>query len=113
MSLTKEEHEHVQIANLAVWLQMAVFAADEAANVKWFNRNRTKYALKSFTDIVIRDYGDTLKKFWDVPEQLDMPDVCNRLTRFAELITSMDFLEMEECAELIDKHLKQKRNGNI
>lgn len=41
-----------------------------------------------------------------------MVEMSNRLSKFAELITDMDFLEMQECIELIENYLKEKRNGN-
>ena len=102
MSLTQIDLDRIKVANLVVWLQMAVFAADETANITWFNN-----------DIVIKEHGPLLKTFWDIPEQLDMVEMSNRLSKFAALITDMDFLEMQETIELIENHLKQKRNGNI
>ena len=113
MSLTQENEDRLKIANLVVWLQMAVFAADETMHITWFNRHKTKNVLNNFNDIVVKEHGPLLKAFWDIPDQLDMMDLSNRLSKFAELITDMDFIEMQECVELIEKHLKQKRNGNI
>jgi hypothetical protein len=113
MQLTKENEERLKVANLVVWLQMAVFAADETANITWFNRHKTKSILNNFNDIVVKEHGPLLKTFWDIPDQLDMVEMSNRLNKFAELITDMDFIEMQECVELIEKHLKEKRNGNV
>lgn len=112
MSLEHKDLDRIKIANLVVWLQMAVFAADETMHITWFNRHKTKNVLNNFSNIVIKEHGPLLKAFWDIPEQLDMADMSNRLSKFAELITDMDFLEMQECVELIENHLKQKRNGN-
>jgi len=113
MQLTKENEERLKVANLVVWLQMAVFAADETANITWFNRHKTKNVLNNFSNIVIKEHGPLLKSFWDIPDQIDMVEMSNRLSKFAELITDMDYLDMQECAELIENYLKQKRNGNI
>ena len=113
MSLTQIEQDRIKVANLVVWLQMAVFAADETANITWFNRHKTKNVLNNFNDIVVKEHGPLLKAFWDIPEQIDMVEMSNRLSKFAELITDMDFLEMQETIELIENHLKEKRNGNI
>jgi len=113
MSLTREDADRLKIANLVVWLQMAVFAADETANIKWFNRHKTKNVLNNFNDIVVKEHGPLLKAFWDIPDQLDMVDMSNRLSKFAELITDMNFLEMQESIELIENYLKEKRNGNV
>ena len=113
MSLTREDADRLKIANLVVWLQMAVFAADETANITWFNRHKTKNVLNNFSNIVVKEHGPLLKAFWDVPEQLDMVELSNRLSKFAKLITDMDFIEMQECVELIENYLKQKRNGNV
>ena len=113
MSLTQEELDRVKIANLVVWLQMAVFAADETMHITWFNRHKTKSVLNNFSNIVVKEHGPLLKSFWDIPEKLDMVEMSNRLSKFAELITDMDFLEMQECIELIENYLKEKRNGNI
>jgi hypothetical protein len=112
MSLTKENEDRLKIANLVVWLQMAVFAADETMHITWFNRHKTKNVLNNFSNTVIKEHGPLLKAFWDIPDQIDMPNVCNRLTEFAELLTDMDYAEMQEVVELIKKHLKEKRNGN-
>jgi hypothetical protein len=112
MSLTREDEDRLKIANLVVWLQMAVFAADETMHIKWFNRHKTKNVLNNFNDIVVKEHGPLLKAFWDIPEQLDMADMSSRLSKFAELITDMDFLEMQESIELLENYLKQKRNGN-
>jgi hypothetical protein len=113
MSLTQIELDRIKVANLVVWLQMAVFAADETMHITWFNRHKTKNVLNNFNDIVIKEHGALLKAFWDIPEQLDMADMSNRLSKFAELITDMNYLEMQETIELIENHLKEKRNGNI
>ena len=112
MQLTQEEEDRVKVANLVVWLQMAVFAADETMHITWFNRHKTKNVLNNFNDIVIKEHGPLLKTFWDIPEQLDMVEMSNRLSKFAALITDMDFLEMQETIELIENYLKEKRNGN-
>ena len=48
-----------------------------------------------------------------MPEQIDMSEMSKRLSDFAELITGMDYLEMQESIELIKNYLKEKRNGNI
>jgi hypothetical protein len=113
MQLKREDEDRLKIANLVVWLQMAVFAADETTHIKWFNRHKTKNVLNNFNDIVVKEHGPLLKAFWDIPDQIDMVEMSNRLSKFAELITDMNYLEMQECAELIEKHLKQKRNGNV
>ena len=113
MSLTQIEQDRIKVANLVVWLQMAVFAADETMHITWFNRHKTKNVLNNFNDIVVKEHGPLLKTFWDIPDQLDMVEMSNRLNKFAELITDMDFIEMQECVELIEKHLKEKRNGNV
>jgi hypothetical protein len=113
MSLTQEELDRVKVANLVVWLQMAVFAADETMSISWFNRHRTKYVLNNFSDTVVKEHGTLLKAFWDMPEQIDMGEMSNRLSQFAELITDMDYLEMEESIKLIRNYLKEKRNGNV
>jgi hypothetical protein len=113
MSLTQEELDRVKVANLVVWLQMAVFAADETMHITWFNRHKTKNILNNFSDIVIKEHGPLLKSFWDMPEQIDMAEMSKRLSDFAELITDMDFIEMQESIELIKNYLKEKRNGNI
>jgi hypothetical protein len=113
MSLTQEELDRVKVANLVVWLQMAVFAADETMHITWFNRHKTKNVLNNFSNIVIKEHGPLLKAFWDIPEQIDMAEMSNRLSNFAELITDMDYEEMEGSIELIKNYLKEKRNGNI
>lgn len=113
MSLTKEEEDRVKVANLVVWLQMAVFAADETMHITWFNRYKTKNVLNNFSNIVIKEHGPLLKAFWDIPEQIDMAEMSNRLSSFAELITDMDYEEMQGSIELIKNYLKEKRNGNI
>jgi hypothetical protein len=113
MQLTQEEEDRVKVANLVVWLQMAVFAADETMHITWFNRHKTKNVLNNFNDIVVKEHGKLLKAFWDMPEQIDMTEMSKRLSDFAELITGMDYLEMQESIELIKNHLKEKRNGNI
>jgi len=113
MQLKKEDEDRLKIANLVVWLQMAVFAADETMHITWFNRHKTKNVLNNFSNIVVKEHGPLLKAFWDIPEQLDMADMSNRLSKFAELITDMDFIEMQESIELIEKYLKEKRNGNV
>lgn len=112
MQLTQEEEDRVKVANLVVWLQMAVFAADETMHITWFNRHKTKNVLNNFNDIVVKEHGKLLKAFWDMPEEIDMSEMSKRLSDFAELITGMDYLEMQESIELIKNYLKEKRNGN-
>lgn len=68
MPLTQEELDRVKVANLVVWLQMAVFAADETMHITWFNRHKTKNVLNNFNDIVVKEHGPLLKSFWDIPE---------------------------------------------
>lgn len=112
MPLTQEQEDRVKVANLVVWLQMAVFAADETMHITWFNRHKTKNVLNNFSNTVIKEHGALLKAFWDMPEQIDMGEMSNRLAKFAELITDMDYEEMQESIELIQNYLKEKRNGN-
>jgi len=112
MQLKKEDEDRLKVANLVVWLQMAVFAADETMHITWFNRHKTKSVLNNFSNIVVKEHGPLLKAFWDIPDQIDMVEMSNRLSKFAELITDMDYLEMQECAELIENYLKEKRNGS-
>ena len=113
MQLTQEEEDRVKVANLVVWLQMAVFAADETMHITWFNRHKTNNVLNNFSDLVVKEHGKLLKAFWDMPEQIDMSEMSKRLSDFAELITGMDYLEMQESIELIKNYLKEKRNGTI
>jgi len=113
MSVEHKDLDRIKIANLVIWLQMAVFAADETMHITWFNRHKTKNVLNNFSNIVVKEHGPLLKAFWDIPEQLDMADMSKRLSKFAELITDMDFVEMQESIELLENYLKQKRNGNI
>ena len=110
MSLTQIDLDRIKVANLVVWLQMAVFAADETMHITWFNRHKTKNILNNFNDIVVKEHGPLLKSFWDMPEQIDMTEMSKRLSDFAELITDMDYEEMQESIELIKNYLKEKRN---
>ena len=113
MQLTQESLDRIKVANLVVWLQMAVFAADETMHITWFNRHKTKYALNNFSDTVVKEHGRLLKAFWDMPDQIDMAEMSSRLSKFAELITDMDYEEMQESIELIKNYLKEKRNGSV
>ena len=109
----KEEEDRIKIANLVVWLQLCVFAADDTMSISWFNRHKTKYALNNFSETVVKEHGKLLKVFWDMPDQIDMPTVCNQLTRFGSLLAQMDYLEMQEAEELLINFLKNKRNGTV
>lgn len=109
----KEQEERAKIANLVLWLQMSVFAADETVNIRWFNRHKTKYALNNFTDTVLKEHGELIKSFWNIPDQIDMPEVCNILNRYAYLISNMNHAELQDVVQLIENHLKEKRNGHI
>jgi hypothetical protein len=113
MQLTQESLDRIKVANLVVWLQMAVFAADETMHITWFNRHKTKNVLNNFSNIVIKEHGALLKAFWDMPDQIDMAEMSSRLSKFAELITDMDYEEMQESIELIKNYLKEKRNGSV
>jgi len=48
-----------------------------------------------------------------MPDQIDMAEMSSRLSKFAELITDMDYEEMQESIELIKNYLKEKRNGSV
>ena len=111
MQLTQEEEDRVKVANLVVWLQMAVFAADETMHITWFNRHKTKNVLNNFSDLVVKEHGKLLKAFWDMPEQIDMSEMSKRLSDFAELITGMDYLEMQESIELIKNYASKVGGG--
>jgi len=113
MSVEHKDLDRIKIANLVIWLQMAVFAADETMHITWFNRHKTKNVLNNFSNTVVKEHGPLLKAFWDMPEQIDMTEMSKRLSKFAELITDMNYLEMQESIELLENYLKQKRNGNV
>lgn len=107
MQITKEQEERLRIANLVLWLQMCVFAADATDDIKWFNKQKTKSAMNTLVNIILKEYTPMLKTFWNVPDQLDMIRVTKDMQQIADLITDLNYLQMEDVIELITNYKKE------
>lgn len=36
--MIEKEKEEIRVLNFLVWLQVAIYAADETSNINWFNK---------------------------------------------------------------------------
>jgi len=95
-----QEEEKIKVLTLLMWLQTAVYAADECQEIKWFNTRRSKQLLKSTVDIILKEHGGIIKTLWDV-DGVQMPEVTKALEEFTGLLSTTDYYKLPEISALI------------
>jgi len=105
--MTQEEVEKVRILNLLVFLQLAVFAADDCSTIKWFNKHQTKMLLNRLNDTVQREHGEALKALWDEPGT-NMNDVMTEAVKLSELLSRVPFYRIPDINQMIEEYLKKE-----
>lgn len=102
------DEDKLKVINLLMLLQICVYAADETANIPWFNKHKTKNILNTFLDIIIKEHGHVIKTFWDIPE-MDMVEITKVLSNFGEAAGSLEYHDLEEVTKLINNYKNQKK----
>ena len=105
--MTQEEVEKIRILNLLVFLQLAVFAADDCSTIKWFNKHQTKMLLNRLNDTVQREHGEALKALWDEPGT-NMNDVMSEAVKLSELLSRVPFYRIPDINQMIEEYLKKE-----
>jgi hypothetical protein len=95
-----QEEEKIKVLTLLMWLQTAVYAADECQEIAWFNTRRSKQLLKSTVDIILKEHGEIIKTLWDV-DGVQMPEVTKALEEFTGLLSTTDYYKLPEISALI------------
>jgi hypothetical protein len=95
-----QEEEKIKVLTLLMWLQTAVYAADECQEIAWFNTRRSKQLLKSTVDIILKEHGGIIKTLWDV-DGVQMPEVTKALEEFTGLLSTTDYYKLPEISALI------------
>ena len=98
-----QEEEKIKVLTLLMWLQTAVYAADECQEIAWFNTRRSKQLLKSTVDIILKEHGGIIKTLWDV-DGVKMPDVTRAIEEFTKLLSTTDYYKLPEISALVRAH---------
>jgi hypothetical protein len=94
------EREKIQVLTLLMWLQTAVYSADECEQIKWFNTKRSKQLLKATVDTILKEHGGIIKTLWDV-DGVQMPEVTKALEEFTKLLSTTDYYKLPEISALV------------
>jgi hypothetical protein len=103
------EDEKFKVVNLLMILQIAVYAADETMNITWFNRHKTKAVSNNFLNIVLKEHGDIIKIFWDIPE-ISMPEITKVLDEYGKEAGSLQYEDIREVTALIKQYKQNKKS---
>jgi hypothetical protein len=104
------EDEKLRVINLLMLLQVTVYATDATDDITWFNRHQTKAVSKNFLNIVLREHGEIIKVFWDIPD-MDMASVTKTLDAFGKAAGGLNYYDLEPITQLINNY-KQNLKSN-
>lgn len=94
------EKEKIQVLTLLMWLQTAVYSADECEQIKWFNTKRSKQLLKATVDTILKEHGKIFTTLWDV-DGVQMPEVTKSIEEFTKLLATTDYYKLPEVSALL------------
>lgn len=94
------EKERIKVLTLLMWLQTAIYAADECQQISWFNTKRSKQFLKTTVDVILKEHGEIIKVLWDT-DGVQMPEVTKAIEEFTKLLSTTDYYRMPEISALI------------
>ena len=94
------EREKIQVLTLLMWLQTAVYSADECEQIKWFNTKRSKQLLKATVDTILKEHGKIFTTLWDV-DGVQMPEVTRSIEEFTKLLATTDYYKLPEVSALL------------
>ena len=94
------EKERIKVLTLLMWLQTAVYSADECQQISWFNTRRSKQLLKATVDTILKEHGEIIKTLWNV-DGVQMPEVTRAIDDFTKLLATTDYYRMPEISALI------------
>ena len=97
------EEEKIKVLNLIMWLQTAIYAADECESIKWFYTKQTKQLAKRLVDTIQKEHGLVIKALWEV-DGVKMPDVTRAIDNFSEQIGKADYYKLPEITRLIEMY---------
>ena len=83
-----------------MWLQTAVYSADECQEIKWFNTRRSKQLLKATVDTILKEHGQIFTTLWNV-DGVQMPEVTKAIEEFTKLLSTTDYYKLPEISALI------------
>jgi hypothetical protein len=102
------EDDKLKVINLLMLLQVVVYAVDETSHIKWFNRQKTKAISNNFLNIVLKEHGEVIKAFWDIP-QLDMIEITRTLEEYGKAAGSLDYYDLKPVTDLINQYKQQEK----
>jgi hypothetical protein len=94
------EEERIKVLTLLMWLQTAIYSADECQEIKWFNTKRSKQLLKATVDTILKEHGKVFVALWDT-DGVQMPQVTKALEEFTKLLATTDYYKLPEISALI------------
>jgi hypothetical protein len=103
------EQEKLKVITLLMLLQTTVYATDETSEISWFNHHKTKAVSKSFLNIVLKEHGDVIKVFWDIPE-INMLEITQALEDYGKAVGTLDYYDLKPVTELINQYKKQEKS---
>ena len=102
------EEDKLKVVNLLMLLQIVVYSVDETESIPWFNHHRTKAISKNFLNIVLKEHGDVIKAFWDIPE-LNINQIIETLDTFGKEVGSLSYYDLVDVTRLIKEYKQQKK----
>ena len=103
------EEDKLKVVNLLMLLQIVVYAVDETETISWFNHYKTKAVSKNFLNIVLKEHGQVIKAFWDIPH-LNMPEIIKTLDDFGKATGSLHYYDLADVTALINNYKQQKKS---
>jgi len=97
--MAKNEDE-IKILTLLMWLQAAVYAADECQEIPWFNTKRTKQFLKTTVDVILKEHGEIIKVLWST-DGVQMPEITRAIEEFTRLLSTTEYFNLPEVSALL------------
>jgi hypothetical protein len=107
MNMTEEDK--LKVVNLLMLLQVVVYAVDETESIPWFNHHRTKAISKNFLNIVLKEHGEVIKAFWDIPH-LDINEIISTVDAFGQAAGSLGYYDLDDVTKLINNYKQQKKS---
>lgn len=102
------EEDKLKVVNLLMLLQIVVYSVDETESIPWFNHHRTKAISKNFLNIVLKEHGEVIKAFWDIPE-LNINEIIQTVDAFGKAAGSLGYYDLGEVTKLINEYKQQKK----
>lgn len=102
--ITQDEREKIHVLQFLMWAHITIYAADNCENIKWFNKNQTKYLLKRTVEHIDKEHGPAIKALWDINDSEIMTGITKDMMEFTEEVATMPYWELPEITKMIKEY---------